>query len=113
MSRIVSIRRRSSGPVATPASVTGAVAVGARLLGPSAMGPLALAVTAVGAIAVGRLAIANAVIRKLRAEEIEIGLAEGTRARGGRPALDGLYHLVNSDGRSAAVAVGAPTTNRP
>jgi hypothetical protein len=37
------------------------------------MGPLALAVGAVGAIGVGRLAIADAVIRKLRAEEIEIG----------------------------------------
>jgi hypothetical protein len=36
------------------------------------MGPLALAVTAVGAIAVGRLATSDAVIRKSRAEEIEI-----------------------------------------
>ena len=37
------------------------------------MGPLALAVTAVGAMAVGRLAIADAVIRRPRAGEIEIG----------------------------------------
>jgi hypothetical protein len=74
MSRVITIRRQTTGPSATPASVTGAMAVGARVLGPSAMGPLALAVTAVGAMAVGRLAIANAVIRKLRAEEIEIGI---------------------------------------
>jgi hypothetical protein len=37
------------------------------------MGPLAIAVSAVGALAIGRLVIANAVIRKLCAEEIEIG----------------------------------------
>jgi hypothetical protein len=73
MSGIISIRRQGTGPTATTASATGAMAVGARILGPSLMGPLALAVTAVGAMAVGRLAIADAVIRKLRAEEIEIG----------------------------------------
>jgi hypothetical protein len=39
----------------------------------SAMGPLALTVTAVGAMAVGRLAIADALIRGLRAAEIETG----------------------------------------
>ena len=48
MSRVITIRRQTTGPIATPASVTGAMAV-------------------------GRLAIASAVIRKLRAEEIEIG----------------------------------------
>jgi len=68
-----SIRRQTTGAVATGASVTGATAIGARILGPSAMGPLAIAVAAVGALAIGRLAIADAVIRKLRAEEVEIG----------------------------------------
>ena len=69
----ISIRRHTTGATATTASVTGALAVGARILGPPAMGPLALAVAAVGAIAIGRRAIADAVIRKLRAEEIGIG----------------------------------------
>ena len=68
-----SSRRQMTGSTATRASFTGAMAVGARILGPSAMCPLALAATAVGAMGVGRLAIANAVIRKLRAEESEIG----------------------------------------
>ncbi len=42
-------------------------------MGPSAMAPLAIAASAVGALAIGRLAIADAVVRTLRAEEIEIG----------------------------------------
>jgi hypothetical protein len=51
----------------------GAKAVGARAVGPTAIGPLAIAVSAVGAVAIGRVSIANAVIRKLRADDIEIG----------------------------------------
>lgn len=73
MARCIPIRHRTTGAAVTGASITGAKAVGARLLGPTAIGPLAIAVSAVGAIAIGRRAIANAVIRKLRAEEIEIG----------------------------------------
>jgi hypothetical protein len=73
MSLVRKTRPFRPAAIATPASATGAVAVGFRILGPSAMGPLALAVTAVGAIAIGRLAIADAVIRKLRAEEVELG----------------------------------------
>jgi hypothetical protein len=72
-SRSRTVDQVNPGTTATRASVTGAMAVGARILGPSALGPLALAVAAVGALAVGRLAIADAVIRRLRAEEIEIG----------------------------------------
>ena len=37
------------------------------------MAPVAIAACAVGALAIGRLAIADAVIRRLRAEENEIG----------------------------------------
>ena len=73
MTSMINIRRQRTGSTATAASVTGAMAVGARILGPSAMGPLAVAVIAVGAMAVGRLAIADAVIRRVRAAEIEIG----------------------------------------
>jgi hypothetical protein len=73
----ITIRRRTTGSAAKPASVTGAMAIGARIVGPTAMGPLAIAVAAIGALAVGRLAIANAVIKKLRAEEIEIGWCSG------------------------------------
>ena len=73
MKRSLAIRRQKTGAAITGASVTGASVVGARLLGPSAMAPLAIAASAVGALAIGRLAIADAVIRKLRGEEIEIG----------------------------------------
>ncbi len=71
--RSLAIRRQKMGAAMTGASITGASVVGPRLLGPSAMAPLAIAASAVGALAIGRLAIADAVIRKLRAEEIEIG----------------------------------------
>jgi hypothetical protein len=57
----------------TGASIIGALVVGPRLMGPSAMAPLAIAACAVGAMAVGRVALADAVTRRLRAEEIEIG----------------------------------------
>lgn len=79
--RIITIRRQDE-PLprvqntrfrATGASVTGATAVGPRLLGPSAIAAVAIGACAVGAMAVGRLAIADAVIRRLRAGEIEIG----------------------------------------
>jgi hypothetical protein len=73
MRRSLAIRRQKTGATITGASITGASVVGPRLLGPSAMAPLAIAASPVGALAIGRLAIADAVIRKLRAEEIEIG----------------------------------------
>ena len=73
IARSIKIRRQQTGAAITGASVIGALVVGPRLMGPSAMAPLAVAASAVGALAVGRLAIADAVIRKLRAEEIEIG----------------------------------------
>jgi hypothetical protein len=74
MTRNITIRRQKTGAAITGASVIGALVVGPRVMGPSAMAPLAIAASAVGALAIGRLAIADAVIRKLRAEEIEIGL---------------------------------------
>jgi hypothetical protein len=67
------IRPQKTGTVITGASIIGAMVVGPRLIEPSAMAPLAIAASAVGALAVGRLAVADAVIRRLRAEEIEIG----------------------------------------
>lgn len=82
MTRISAIRRRiaanpaptqKTGAALTGASIVGAMVVGPRVVGPSAMAPVAIAASAIGALAVGRLAIADAVIRKLRAEEIEIG----------------------------------------
>ena len=79
MTRNIIIRREKSGPAevsgahVTGAHVSGAHVTGARLFGPSAMGPLAIAACAVGALAIGRLVIADAVIRRLRAEEVEIG----------------------------------------
>ena len=71
--RTIKFPRFVTGTSATGASATGVQAVGARITGPSAFGPVAIGVTAIGAIALGRVASANAVIRKLRAEEIEIG----------------------------------------
>lgn len=56
----------------TGGSLTGAHAIGVRAIGPSALGPLAVAVCAVGAIAIGRVAIGRAVIRVLKAGEVEI-----------------------------------------
>jgi hypothetical protein len=70
----VSLRRRENADVeVTKASVTGALVTGPRAIGPSAMAPFAIAAAAIGAIAIGRLAIADAVIRRLRAEHVEIG----------------------------------------
>jgi hypothetical protein len=73
ITRSITIHRQKTGAAVTGASVVGALVVDPRLMGPSAMAPLAIAASAVGALAIGRLAIADAVIRKLRAEEIEIG----------------------------------------
>ena len=73
MTRSIRIRRQKTGAALTGASVVGALVVGPRLIGPSAMAPLAIAASAIGAVAIGRPAIADAVIRKLRAEEFEIG----------------------------------------
>ena len=81
MTGSVNLRRRNTSSASRPettrfvvtgASVIGVLVVGPRLMGPSAMAPLAIAASAVGAVAIGRLAIADAVIRKLRAGEIEI-----------------------------------------
>jgi hypothetical protein len=74
MAPTTSIRFHKTGASVTGVSITGAKVVGARLLGPSGMAPVAIAALALGAVAIGRLVIADAVIRRLRAEEIEIGL---------------------------------------
>jgi hypothetical protein len=85
MIRSITIRRRRNGAAdpqqtgaprkaaITGASIVGAMIVGPRLVGPSAMAPIAIGACAVGAMAIGRLAIADAVVRRLRAESIEIG----------------------------------------
>ena len=73
MTRNITIRRQRTGAAITRPRVIGPLVVGPRVMGPSAMAPLAIAASAVGALAIGRLAIADAVIRKLRAEVIEIG----------------------------------------
>lgn len=70
LARNISIRRQAVAAAATGASVTGAMAVGSRLLGPSAMGRD----RRVGGRRIGnRPGRNNAVIRKLRTDEIEIG----------------------------------------
>jgi hypothetical protein len=70
----ISLRRRENPDVkVTRVSVTGVAVTGPRAIGPSAMAPIAIAASAIGAIAIGRLAIADAVIRRLRAEHVEIG----------------------------------------
>ena len=71
--RTVKFPRFVTGTWTTGASATGLQGVGARITGPSAFGPVAIGVAAIGAIALGRVSIANGVIKKLRAEEIEIG----------------------------------------
>jgi hypothetical protein len=65
---------RKARAEAIGASATGVKVVAARLIGPTAFGPVALGVAAIGAIAIGKVVISEAVIRKLRSEEIEIGL---------------------------------------
>jgi hypothetical protein len=72
MARNLTIRQQRTATKATGASLTGLVATGARLFGPSEMAPITIAACAAGAIAIGRLAIADAVMRKLRAGEVEI-----------------------------------------
>ncbi len=73
MRRSKSIDVHKTGAAVTGATVTGGQISGPRILGPTAMAPLAIAACAIGALAIGRLAIANAVNKKLQAEEIEIG----------------------------------------
>lgn len=73
MARTVTIRRQTTTAAVTGASVIDHWLSALAVIGPSAMGPLAIAASAVGALADRRLAIADAVVRRLRAEEIEIG----------------------------------------
>ena len=73
------------GAYAVGALAGGAVAVGAMAIGHLAIGRLAVGRLAVGRFAVGRLALKSARGGEIVLDSLEVGQAEGRRARGRAP----------------------------
>ena len=66
------VGRRVSEPRIVGPQIVGPQILGPRMIAPTAMAPLAVAAATIGALAIGRLVIADAVVRRLRADEVEI-----------------------------------------